>query len=431
MPTNPSWVAHAKDGMEVLPFSVSAMAGNNAFAFKKSFITSGFNGAAIENTDYFRTYNRRRKHLWANIDIYGPSVMFNYKKEHNFGVFTRMRQIYRGGNVTNESFRLLGTTLSNDYYNQDLNFNNVGFTTHSFAEVGISYSKEFYNDYYHIFKGGVSVKYLMGFVAGSLYVKDFNYNRLNTDTIANLEGDINTVYSFNAGPYIDANAQNDITSWYQRAGKGGLGLDIGFQYEYHPDGNPNINSPYLFRIAASITDLGSIKYIADTGSGTYTVNIQNLDTATFKHRNYETYIDYLLRLNTDTSINVSRDDIETFRVGLPTALRINADYNMGRRIHFNINALFNLRGSSKLVYKPGYISNLNITPMYTTKSLSAGLPVTISSYQSMTIGAVLQFGPFYIGSSSILSSLFGSRLYNIDMYTGLAIKFKNRNQGYK
>lgn len=428
LPTNPSWVAHAKDGDEVLPFAFSAMAGNNAFGFSKGFIMKGFDGAAVEGVNYFRTYNKRNKNLWANIDIVGPSVMFNYKKEHNFGIFTRMRQVYRAGGISDKNFHLFGTQLLQADYNQEYTFNRAGFTTHSFAEVGLSYGKELWNDYYHIIKAGVSVKYLMGFVAGSIQAKDLNYYPLNADTVANITGDINTVYTFNAGPYVDANAQNDLTSWYERAGRGGLGLDIGIQYEFHPDGNPNIKSPYLFRIAASLTDIGSIKYIADTGSGTYSVNVTNIDTSILNHRSSETYIDYLLRLDADTSINIDNNTVETFRVGLPTALRVNTDYNMGNKIHVNVNLLLNLRGNSKLIYKPSYLSYLNFTPMYTTKAFSAGLPITIAPSQGMTIGAILQFGPLYIGSSSILSSLYNKRLYNIDIYTGVAYKFKSKKK---
>src|SRR5690606_23592927 len=131
------------------------------------------------------------------------------------------------------------------------------------------------------------------------------------------------LYTHNIGAYVDNNFQNDITSWFQRAGKSGLGLDIGVQYEYHPEGNPNYPTPYTYRVAASITDLGGIGYVADTGSGRYDLNIQNIDSSIDKI-SYEGVNEYMMRMETD-SLTGKGEKAEKFRMGLPTAFRLNAD----------------------------------------------------------------------------------------------------------
>lgn len=426
MPTNPAWVNNAADGMEIMPFSVNALAGTNAYYFYKKFILNGFGGKAVEGKDYIRDPQRYQKHMWANLEMTGPAISFAYKKEHHFGVFTRVRQLHRAGNITSTEFGLLGQSTPELYYDQAIAFRKAGYTTHTFAEVGFTYGRILRNDYYHIVKGGVTVKYLAGFVAGSVYAGSLDYTP-GRDSVK-IEGDISLLYTHNIGPFIDNNAQNDLTSWFQRAGRSGLGLDIGVQYEYHPEGNPNVATPYLFSIAASITDLGGIRYIADTGSGSYDLAIHT-DTARLVKLSYEGINEYMMKLESDTLLQ-GGEQVEKFRMGLPTAFRLNADYNAGNRVNFTLNMLLNLRGNGGGKYRPAYVSYINLTPSYGTRNFQVGLPCTMIGYQTFTVGAVFRFGPFYIGSSSALTTIMSRKIKNIDGYAGLVLKFRKDERRY-
>lgn len=426
MPTNPAWVNNSANGTEIMLFSANGLAGTNAYYFYKKFILNGFNGQAVEGQDYLRDPQIYQKHLWANLEINGPAVSFTYKKQHHIGAFTRARQLHRGGNITSGEFRLLGQEPPETYYDNPVPFTKAGYSTHSFAEVGITYGRILRNDYYNVLKGGVSVKYLMGFVAGSVYTNELNYTH-RRDSIG-IEGDINLLYTHNIGPYIDNNAQNDLTSWFQRAGRSGLGMDIGVQYEYHPDGNPNVPTPYLFSIAASITDMGGISYIADTGSGRYELDIY-ADTGQLVKFSYEGINEYMMKLERDTLLPRG-EQVAKFRMGLPTAFRLNADYNAGNRINFALNMLLNLRGNGGDRYRPAYVSYINVTPSYGGKNFQAGIPFTIIGYQTFAIGATLRFGPFYIGSSSALTTIMSRKIKNIDGYAGLVWKFRKEERRY-
>lgn len=426
MPTNPAWVNSAADGMEIMPFSVNGMAGTNAYYFYKKFIFNGFAGQAVEGQDYLRDPQPYQKHMWANLEINGPAVSFTYKKEHHIGAFTRVRQLHRAGNITSGEFRLLGQSTPETYFDNAVPFTEAGYSTHTFAEVGITYGRILRNDYYNIWKGGVSVKYLMGFVAGSVYTNELTYTQ-RRDSVA-IKGDINLLYTHNVGPFIDNNAQNDLTSWFQRAGRSGLGLDIGVQYEYHPDGNPNIASPYLFSIAASITDLGGIGYIADTGSGSYDLDIYT-DTARLVKHPYEGMNEYMMKLERDTLVSGS-DQVAKFRMGLPTAFRLNADYNAGNKINFALNMLLNLRGNGGDRYRPAYVNYINVTPSYGGKNIQVGLPFTVIGYQTFAIGAILRFGPFYVGSTSALTTIMSRKIKYMDGYAGLVWKFRKEQRRY-
>lgn len=426
MASNPAWVTSSANGMEIMPFSINAMAGTNAYYFYKKFILGGFGGQAVEGTDYLRDPQPYQKHMWANLEINGPAVSFSYKKEHHLGIFTRARQLHRAGNITSGEFRLLGQELPESYIGNPIQFIKAGYSTHTFAEVGITYGRVMYNDYYNRLKAGVSVKYLMGFVAGSVYTNELNY--INTGDSISLDGDINMLYTHNIGPFIDNNAQNDLTSWFQRAGRWGLGLDIGAQYEYHPDGNPNVPTPYLFSIAASLTDIGGISYIADTGSGSYDLGIYT-DTSRLVKQPYEGINEYMMKLERDTLLPRG-EKAEKFRMGLPTAFRLNADYNAGDKLNFALNLLLNLRGNGGDRYRPAYVSYINITPTYGGKNIQVGMPFTLIGYQTFAIGATLRFGPFYIGSSSALTTIMSKKIKYIDGYAGLVLKFRSEQNKY-
>lgn len=425
MPYNPAWVNNSYNGAEIHFMGINIFAGTNAYYLDKGWVLGGADGAGIEGEHYYRDRKKNIKHIWANADVLGPMVAFTYKKEHQFGIYTRYRQIVRGGNISSSEIKLIGDAMDSFLYDQPITFNNAGFTNYSFGEIGFTYGKILRHDDYHFLKAGVTVKYLAGFAAASIYTKGITYNRHNGDTIGNISGDLTTVYTYNLNPLIDDNAGNDMGAWSNRAGRNGLGLDIGVQYEYHPDGNPNEETPYLFSIAASITDLGSVKYIADTGSANYEVNAKQRPKTDFERQKNEEIGWYLIRQVDDTALYVN-ESFQKFRVGLPTAFRVNFDWNILPKLNIASNILLNMRGSNGTVYKPGYINYFNITPSYGISTLRVGLPLTFTSYRSVGLGLNFRLGPLYVGSSSLFSSLILTKewIKNVDGYIGLSIKIK-------
>lgn len=425
MPSNPAWVNNSANGIEVNAISLSTLFGTNAYLFNKDWIlSSDFPTKGSSSSDYTKDHNRGKKHLWGNVDIIGPAVSFQYKKEHHIGIYSRMRLIVRGGGVENSNFQLLGKTEADNTTQETISINNSGFSLHAFSEIGVTYGRVLRNDHYNIFKAGVTVKYVMGIAAGSIYIDKLKYTEYpseSLDTLGELEGQITAKYSYNIDKYIEGDAMNNPSEWFNRAGKGSLGFDIGVQYEYHPNGNPNYETPYLFSIAASITDIGGINYYADTGSAVYKANIQSVSVDDYTKKNTELFSTYFNRLVQDTLLSKT-DESEKFSVGLPTAFRLNMDWNAEKNFNINVNMLMNLKGSNGTIYKPAYVSYLNITPTYGNDKYKVGIPFTFIGYQTMSIGASVIAGPLYIGSGSILSSLISKRIRNFDLYAGLTLK---------
>jgi hypothetical protein len=421
MPYNPAWVNASETGTEIGFFGVSALAGTNAYRVRKDWTLGLFEEPGSLGDKYIRDIRKKDKHLWANYDLLGPSIAFKFKDKHHIGVYTRTRQIIRSGNLSRTAVRLLGDyTTELDNYTVDIK--RGGFITHSFAEVGFTYGQYLVNDEFVKFNWGVSVKYLMGLVAGSMYTPAMKYTPKNKDSIAKVEGDMTVAYSYNVNSYIDKSVSNDF-GYNERGGRGSLGFDIGAQYEYHPEGTPNAETPYLFSIAASITDIGAITYIADTGSGTYKVNTANKDVDNYNNKGYQYLGDYFNYLVKDTLVT-RQEALKKFRVGLPTAFRANLDWNIKDMFSLGVNILLNLRGINGTVYKPGYVSYINFTPTYGNRTWAVSLPLTYLGYQTMNMGAILRYKGFYIGSTSLLTVLVSEKLSNADIYMGVGIKFR-------
>ncbi len=429
MPQNPAWVNNSENGTEINIFSASGLAGTNAYYFSKDFATNGFDGRAVEGVDYFKNNHSGKKYFWGNIDVLGPAASFVVKDIHHFGFYTRTRQITNAGNIDFESSKLIGD-LKRDSFPASYALKNAGFATHVFAEFGVTYGMVLHIDYYHILKGGITVKYLAGFAAGSLFTPSATVTKNNRDSLSNVSGDFTILYSDNILPFADNDFANDFSSYANRNGGGSFGLDLGVVYEYHPIGDPNqTNTPYLYSIAASLTDLGSIPYRADTGSGSYKLSFRNKSETQFNKQADESYLLYFNRLQRDTLLK-KEQEIKKFKVGLPTAFRLNVDCNVLSNFWVGVNVLLNLRGSGTDIYRPGYVSSFNFSLRYSRKWLMVGLPVTYSGYQNFTLGAMFQAGPLFVGSNSFVSSIAANQLRNLDAFAGVTLKLKKMRNAY-
>jgi hypothetical protein len=433
MPYNPAWVCNAWNGNEILVMGGSALAGTNAFYFDRGWVLRGFNGQAFEGPDYKRDRRKNVKQIWANAEVLGPAMSFTVKNEHYVGFYTRYRQIVRGGNLSSSEIELLGGSYVDNplLYEHPITIKNAGFSAHTFGEVGVTYGKILRNDDYHFLKAGASLKYLIGFSAASISTNSFTYERYNKDSIAQMDGDLTAVYTYNLNPLIDKDASNDFSSWTDRAGKGGLGIDLGVQYQYHPDGNPNERTNYLFSFAASLTDIGSVKYIADTGSASYEVKAGKRKVQSIYRDSTEDVGWYFVRQVEDSALYVN-EDYQKFRMGLPTALRVNFDWNVMPKFNMAVNVLLNMRGSS--LDNPSYVSYFNLTPTYSIKPhLTVGMPLTFIGRQTVCLGTIVRAGPLFVGSNTLFSSIIMAKdwIRNIDAYFGLSFKIPKADNYYR
>ncbi|TNJ45786.1 OmpA family protein [Tamlana fucoidanivorans] len=113
------------------------------------------------------------------------------------------------------------------------------------------------------------------------------------------------------------------------------------------------------------------------------------------------------------------------KLDLPTAVHVNADWNINNAFYINLNTDVSLISKSRKT--ANYIWNtVSLTPRYESKWFGFYLPFSVIEKSGFRIGAGLRAGPLYIGSGSVISAVLSDNNKEADVYAGLKISlFKN------
>ena len=360
--------------------------------------------------------------LGFNMDVMGPSFMFNLNEKSSIAIFTRARTFINIDEVNGETPDLIDDAeISDDFVVDEGDFD---VTAQAWAELGITYARVFLNNDEHFFKGGLTLKYLKG--AGSAYIngKDLlvDYDEDGTDlgggqTTGSLTATGDATYA-RFGNFDDENYE------YELPDASGFGTDIGFVYEWRPkymDYTKNNTkgdsytfkdkNKYKLKLGISITDLGSVKY-NDGVEDTY--SLQTPDISEEDIEDAESLDEFLSEFYTLTS------NITGYKTKLPTALHLNADWSFNDRLYLNLNTDLSLVSKGKV--GASRISNVvSLTPRFESKWFSFYLPLSVIENNGFQVGSGLRLGPLYMGSGSILSVLTSDNSKGADAYAGLKI----------
>jgi hypothetical protein len=338
--------------------------------------------------------------VFGNVDVVGPSFMFNIDKKNSIGVISRARTFYQINNINGELFESIVDGFD-DSGNFEFDSSDLRLNVHAWAEVGFSYGRILFSSQNHLLKAGVTLKYLMG--AGSAFAGTDNLEGQyfsNNETLST-KGIMNygTTQDFEQS---DINFDN-LTS--------GFGLDLGLVYEYHQkrdnDSIRYFQDPYKFKVAVSVTDIGSINY-EDAEFTTYdlnsTVNVTEIeDIQDFLDDNYQ-----------------STSENGTASIELPTALHMLLDYRLTNKILISAQANFAMSSQGDQ-FSNRIINTVVLAPRLETKWFSLYAPISFREYGDTAFGAGLRFGPLSIGSGSVFSNLLSDESQTTDIFVGLKI----------
>ena len=381
-------------------------------------LTNDYYGAKIGDalkSDYdferdAKQYPTDSNNFLVNIDVLGPSFMFNLNKKSSLALFTRARSITHLSNISGKALNDINEDVNEDY---KVNNQNFSIAANAWGEFGVSYARILMDKGRHFLKGGFSAKYLYGAFTG--YAKannvsiDYNYDEVNeenstTTTTGYLE--TGNITSF-----------DDFDDPTENTGSG-FGADLGFTYEYRPDyekyqytnkeGGKSYHkdqNKYKFRLGISVTDIGSIKY-KDALVNVYDVN----DSYTNAEYDADPSFDNLYTKISET---------KSVKFNLPTAIHLNADWRMNKRFYLNLNTDFSAVAAENK--NSSYINNnVSLTPRYEVKWLSLYTPISYLEYSGLQAGFGFRAGPLFVGSGSIVSAML-SETKAIDVHLGLKI----------
>ncbi|MFL1895643.1 DUF5723 family protein [Aquimarina sp. 2-A2] len=411
---NPANIADSRFKTDINLVGVSAFLGNDYYSVK---LDNVFDSEFDFDDDGKKTPSDNNNIL-GNVDVLGPSFMFNLNPKSSIAVFSRARVFYNVNEVNGKTYESIEDGFDN---NSDFNIDekDVFLTGNAWAEVGVSYARILMNKEQHFLKGGLSVKYMQGL--GNAYASGRDVTIDYDADGSGFTGSIATTGEVTYG--YSSNVEDDFDEFEVLSGANGVAFDLGFVYEWRPDhasymvtdskGNtyaPKDINKYKVKFGLSVTDLGALKYDDATEEIYNITNTINED----RFESEDDFQDKLEQFYTRTSVK------DATKAVLPTALHLTADWNINNHFYVNLNSDLSL--TSKNNENTSRVANsLSLTPRFESKWFSFYSPISMMQHSGFQWGAGLRAGPLYVGSGSILSLLISDESQAADLYVGLKI----------
>ncbi len=413
--SNPANIVDSRFKTDINLVGVSAFIGNDYFG-------AGISDLTDDDYDFdedAKRFPKDQNNVLGNVDVLGPAFMFNINEKNSIAVYSRVRTFFNVNGVNGETIESL---IDNFDDNIDFNVNqgDLFANSHSWAEVGVSYARVLMNKEQHFVKGGITLKYLQGiasaYASGTSLNVDFDANEIISG-----EGSVTTTGDIAYGYSENVSGDLDDTDFEIDTEATGIGVDLGFVYEWRPDyqeytstdskGNtymPKDVNKYKLKLGLSLTDLGSIAYNGTEERYDFNNTLRQEDFENIEDPNdLENFYQF-------TTVN------DTENAVLPTALHINADWNINQKFYVNLNTDLSLTSKEKL--NVSRVANtVSLTPRFESKWFSFYSPLSVLQHSGFQWGAGLRAGPLYVGSGSIVSLLISDEAKAADVYVGLKV----------
>ncbi|GAB3915022.1 hypothetical protein GCM10028803_61270 [Larkinella knui] len=433
---NPAFATDSKYGFYFNIGAGNAHLDNNYVRYKAPFSLTSLvlkrvpgqyklsDGAVLFRPEYLEEINNgKRKNATAWTDLRGPSLMVQLGDRAAIGLTTRLRATAQIKNASESLMSVVRAGLEDEkLYNIPSRDNLFNINTNTYAELGLTLAAALIQNEYQQLSVGVTVKRLQGITAGYLRNNGLSY-RVLSDTAQS-----NSYYM-----QVDQlNADLGYTTYLQDRGRSvtlrqlfdgnnpgrGWGADLGFSYQLKSADNP---ADYAFRLGVAITDLGSVRYRDDQYVQQYSVNTTNqrFTSSDFNNASGSEGIADVLR----TKLNLTEaNNRGRFTSGLPTALSVNADINLGSGLYVTGTILQDLRSKDAIsIRQPSLIA---VTPRLETSAFGVAIPLVVLNNAFMA-GASIRVGPVFLGTDNLFGMI-GSNSNKLsprgaDVYAGLAV----------
>lgn len=367
--------------------------------------------------------NSKLKNATVNARILGPSVMLQVG-DHGFGITTGVRYLLTGNRIPWDiaMFAQKGLDYS-PMQNIEFDDYDTDFGTSAWMEIGLSYAYNVWKSYDRQLTLGISVKKLWGYAGGYMVANNVNYIVPDDSTIniQNLNAEIG--YSLP----IDYDDTDFSGSPLFRGS--GVGLDIGAVFVMKKEVDINKwrggklcsqkYTDYLYKVGVSILDIGRVKYTDNAQLHSYD-NVakywSSIDTIQFNNLN--SFIQGVSNtLYGDPNASLVSNSI---KVGLPTALSVQADINLQKNIYIAGFWIHPLRINKNTLRRP---AQLAVIPRFETKYLEMSIPISIYEYKYPRVGFAARFYFFTIGTERLGTYLGMADMNGLDIYASIKIGF--------
>ena len=266
------------------------------------------------------------------------------------------------------------------------------------------------------YRWGITPKFIIGMGAASLQgaslkLKDIQNDALNEEGSAIAE-DVRLRLSYSDDPEqsVATVMQGPWGLNFRIPYGAGMGLDLGFVYEYRPRAAQDFSSlspcdweekqQYDWKIGASLTDLGLIWY----DGSVYALNQQQNATVNWQNQSnpgFEQRVGFLA--NSYFVQNGSSPDPSGFVSYTPAALNVQFDKRLAAYQHWHLGAYWTQdvkAVNASGIHRASYFS---VVPRKQTERWEYGFPLSLTQgYSELQLGAYLRIGPLTLGSDNLV-----------------------------
>ena len=411
---NPASIANTTNKLSISS-SLVRLRSNNYLGANTSFMSRRFDNEKERHRNHLSPgYNMNS----FSADLF--SIYYEINHKNSIGYSTRLRQFGNIDGLPKELTRARDNKFDDskpintpiDF--KALNFNQFFYNEHRFHYARVVHEEK---DSPHFLKFGIAYKVILGIDATYLYADEGSF-RFTEDFGS--EADFSGV-EFQYGRAEKAN------SFSSR--RNGFGIDIGFVYEYRPnrseylyemDGETDLErfdkKKYLYKIGASIVDIGRVRFTKDSDSYDFLntgtpIDVDNISSLGLGVRTSFSFFKRFDDLAADGTPLASNE--EKFNMNLPTIFSLQGDYRLNEKFYINYTTVVPLmrrRDPHKVHLK----ALQSITPRYETDKIGVMVPVTFQRNAQVNLGLagrinVKKAGVAIFAGSNNISGVFGKR----------------------
>ena len=402
-------------------------------------ISTQFNNSSISNfcsSDYL-PYGTKSKYkdpgkpgyqnTYINFDILNLKYEFNHQNAVAYSL--RFRAFNMMGGLPVGWSRNTVYDYDSNMVNLQENLAGFNIVKMMFTEHNFTYARVIFDRGETFLKVGGSFKILNGLNASYFYANSGTANFANTTdptmTMSNLDANFGSAETHNQLYYKNR----------------GVGLDLGFSYEYRPDyekqyyemdgAKRNIRydiNKYKWKISGSITDIGRIRYMSDTATYyNFTNSNSTIDASKIVNVNsFLTIPTSFIKDNVQVNGTKTSAQEAKMQMNLPTSLHASFDMNVIKNFYASYNVSIPLGfNNDKTRVKNFFIQT--VTPRVEKANWSVMMPISHMGNGKFYLGGAGRFvfkqfsvfagsnnlSFFYGQKSSLGRSFFAGISYNV------------------
>ena len=373
------------------------------------------------------------RYLQESLDVSALNFMYDIDGRQAIGLSFKGRVYTSASKIPWELAEIIDAGKDAEDYRQHYSSDNVKVATMEWAEVALAYSNTVYERYRHKIDAGASLKYLMGYSAAVANIDQLDYTIVNEDSIIVNNFDANLAYSLPI-KYYESFSQNDVFDKSLLRGQG-FGLDLGFTYTHKRNSNiqrkhkgvytrPKVD--YIWRAGVSLMDVGFINFNKNAVDNYYYTSTPTLfDVDNMDHMKCFDELSASLSAIYYDGDSLKSKVSDRVRVGLPTTLRLQFDYNIYKNYYVNATVIQPIR---LFEYSVMAAPRLMLEPRYESEYFDFCLPISLYNYEYIRLGASLRVAFITIGTEKLATYLGIGDANGIDFYVSVKVGLVKANK---